>query len=53
MKIKVIVDILVFVSCPRYEMVIPMGIKVSQQKVPMPCDENIKNNLLYSLKGYR
>ena len=30
-----------------------MEIKVSLENVPMPCDKNIKYNLLLSLKGSR
>ena len=57
MKIKVILNLLVtynfFVGCPRDERVIPMEIKVSLKNIPMPCDENIKYNLLSSLKVNR
>ena len=44
MKIKVILNLLLticFVSCPRDERVILMGIKVFLKNVPMACDENM------------
>ena len=56
MKTNVILKpliILFFVGCPRYERVIPVEIKVSLKNVPMPCDENIKYNLLSLLKVNR
>ena len=53
MKINVILNLLstyFSVSCPRDQKVILMEIKVSLRNVPMPCDQNIKYNLLLSLK---